>query len=353
MSLLSEKAKALKPYTAGEQPQDKSYIKLNTNENPYPPTPEIYRALGDMDFSGLKLYPDPKSNALRTAIAKYESCSPCNVFCGNGSDEILSFAFGAFFGGKPVYFADITYSFYPVYCDFYGIPYKTVPVRADFSLDVDGHCGVDGSGVVIANPNAPTSLAIPLEAVERVAASNLERVVLIDEAYVDFFGMSAAGLTKKYDNLLVVKTLSKSYSMAGLRVGYAIGSPVLIDALERMKDSFNSYPVDRIAERLAIAAIEDTDYHDKCVKAVADTRDKTIASMRKLGFNVLESKSNFLFASHTKIGGRELYQALKDRGILVRHFDKPGINAYLRISVGSPSEMRSLISALKAILSEK
>ena len=352
---LSRKAKDITPYTAGEQLNDRRYVKLNTNENPYPPSPKALRAYLDYDFSSLKLYPPLEMRELRSAIAQAEGVSPENVFCGNGSDEILAFCFPAFFDeeGAGAAFADITYSFYPVFCDFFGIPKKIVPLENDFSLDLARLTAMPAQGLVVANPNAPTGIGIPLPEIERFVAENSSRVVILDEAYMPFFGQSAVGLTQKYENLLVVKTFSKGYSLAGMRCGYAIACRNLISGLERCRDCFNSYPVDRVCQAVCAAAVRDAAYYNEKNALVISERRRLTRELRAMGFELPDSEANFVFARHPKFSGRELYEKLRERGVLVRHFAKPRIADYCRITVGSEEQNGALLAALKEIVSEK
>ena len=340
----------LVPYTPGEQPRDRVFIKLNTNENPHGPSPKaveaIHRATGDE----LRLYPDPLSGDLRASLAAGMGLSPDQVFVGNGSDEVLAHAFNAFFTGKaPVAFADITYSFYRTYCELYGIERRHVPLTEGFGVDVADYTGEQG-GVVLANPNAPTGIALPLDAVEQVLKQNPDCVVLVDEAYVDFGAESAVSLIDRYENLLVVQTFSKSRSLAGMRVGFAMGQRPLIEGLERVKDSFNSYPLDRLAQVGAQAAWEDHGWFDATRYAVMAERERLTVRLRGLGFKVLPSATNFVFASHPGHAAAELQAALREAGILVRHFGAERIRDWLRISIGTAEECDALVAALDEIL---
>ncbi len=333
------------PYIPGEQPKDGKFIKLNTNENPYPPSPRAAQAVADA-FGDLRLYPDPECVALRQAVAKQTGLSPENVFCGNGSDEVLSFAFQAFFDKeKAITVPDITYSFYEVFVKYLDLTANLVPLNEDFSLPVEKFLHCPG-GVVLANPNAPTGRGISLEKVEEILASNPQNVVLVDEAYIDFGAQTAAGLVPRYPNLLVVQTASKSRSLAGLRVGWALGQPNLTAALRCVRDSINSYTVDRLASAAAVAALEDTAYLEKTRSAIMATRDATLERLEALGFAVIPSQANFLFVRHPRVAGKTLYDRLRRRGILVRRWDAPRIGDYLRISIGTPEEMDALCAAL-------
>lgn len=357
----NSRTRDLQPYVPGEQPRDRRYVKLNTNENPYPPSPRTLEVIRAAASESLRLYPDPMCLDLRRAIARRYGTTVERVFVGNGSDEILAFAFGAFFESRgasaepntaaaPVLFPDISYSFYPVYAKLWDIPFQTPKVADDFSIRIEDYLGPSG-GVVFPNPNAPTGRAISRADVQRIVAVQAERnrVVLVDEAYVDFGAESAVADTAAYPNLLTVHTLSKSRSLAGLRVGYAIGSEELIEGLNRVKDSFNSYTLDRCALAGAAAAIDDRGYYDEVNARVTATRERCAAALTRLGFEGPPSAANFLFVRHPRFAGAELFQALRDRGILVRHFSKPRIEEYLRISVGTDEEMDTLIAALGEI----
>lgn len=347
----TDKIASLDPYVPGEQPQDKQYIKLNTNESPYGPSPKALAAMQDQVSEKLRLYPDPNCQTLKNALAKTYSVDADHVFVGNGSDEVLALAFmGYFAGGKPLAFADITYSFYKVYANLFGITPDIVPLNDDFDVVPSDYENLDVSGIVITNPNAPTGKALPLTDIEKVLQSNPDIVVLVDEAYVDFGAQSAVTLVDQYPNLLVVQTLSKSRALAGIRVGYAIAQPELIEGLERLKNSFNSYPVDRIALAGATAAVEDTDYLEEiCQKTVA-TREWTTIELEALGFQILPSATNFVFVTHPEREAESLYLDLKEQGILVRYFgNKPRIGDFLRITIGTDAEMAALVAKLKEI----
>jgi histidinol-phosphate aminotransferase len=340
----------LKPYTAGEQPRIANLVKLNTNENPYGPSPKAIAAMQAAVADTLRLYPDPSALALREAIARTYDVSPDEVFVGNGSDEVLAHAFVALLKHeKPLLYPDITYSFYPTYCRLFGIEAVDVPLNDDFGIDIgdyDRPCGA----IILPNPNAPTGIGLPLSAIETLLAAHPEQPVVIDEAYIDFGGESVIPLTRKYVNLLVVHTLSKSRSLAGLRVGYAIGQRPLIDALERVKDSFNSYPLDRIAQAGATAAIEDNAWFDETRHAVIVSRDRVSGALRQRGFEVLPSQANFVFARHPDHSGEALAKGLRQRAVLVRRFAEPRISDFLRISIGTPEQCDALIAALEDIL---
>lgn len=353
MDFLSKKARAIAPYTAGEQLRDRTYIKLNTNENPYPPSPAAAQALRTFPAQELRRYPRPDADDLRAAIALAEGVSPENVFCGNGSDEVLALSFPAFFDGEGAgaCFADLTYSFYEVFAAFFGIPKKIVPLKADFTMDLAAMRAQDCQGYYIANPNAPTGVGIGRAEMEEFVASVPDKIVILDEAYMDFFGESCVPLTKKYANVLVVRTFSKSYSLAGMRCGYAVGSAALIAGLLRMKDCFNSYPVDAVAQAVCRAAIGDRPYYEGVIARVKAERERLQAALRGMGFTVPESRANFLFAGRGAVGGRQVYEGLKAQGVLVRHWDGPLLNDFVRITVGTPEENTILLEKLQNILS--
>lgn len=338
------------PYVPGEQPRDRKFIKLNTNENPYPPSPKAVKAMQDAVNADLRLYPDPECTELRAAAANCWGVKPEQVFCGNGSDEILAFCFQAFFDPeREVVFPKITYSFYPVYIDYFGLNRREVPMNPDFSDPVELLCGGNG-GVVLANPNAPTGIAVGLDAVEKLLAANPDVVVIVDEAYVDFGAQSAVELIERYPNLVVVQTLSKSRSLAGLRVGFAIAQENLINALRCVRDSINSYTVDRVAQAGAAAALEDRKYFDQTRQKIMDTRAWTDAELKKLGFVTCPSQTNFVFARHPEKSGKEIFAHLRQEGILVRRWDIPEIKEWLRISIGTDEEMQAMINVLKDTL---
>lgn len=346
----SSMAKRAEPYIPGEQINQKNIIKLNTNENPYPPSPKVIAAISEEAGDSLRLYPSPTMDDLRETIADYYDVNAENVFVGNGSDEILAFSFmGLFEPEKPIRFPDITYSFYPVYAKLFDIAYETVPLGEDFTMDREAYFASKG-GVIFPNPNAPTSLYLDLQDIEAIVKENADNVVIVDEAYIDFATESAVGLTKKYDNLLVIQTLSKSRALAGLRVGFAIGNASLIQALVRMKDSFNSYPVDRLALAGATAAIKDDDYFQQTTKKIIATRDRTVESLTALGFYVLPSAANFVFVSHDTIAAKYLYEKLREHDILIRYFGTAPIENYVRISIGTEEEMERFIQAVRTIL---
>lgn len=347
----SEIVGQLEPYVPGEQPQDQQYIKLNTNESPYPPSPAVAEALAAFDCESLRRYPDPESSRLVSALAEYHGLSSNQVFVGNGSDEVLAHAFQALLQ-KPqaILFPDISYSFYPVYCSLYRIAFETVALDPHFGIDINDYQAGNG-GIVIPNPNAPTGIALELDAIRRLLQRNHESVVIIDEAYVDFGTQSALSLIADHDNLLVVQTFSKSRSLAGLRLGAAFGHPALIEALQRVKNSFNSYPIDALASVVAIASLADDTYFQQCRQQIIASRQRLGAELANLGFEVFPSSSNFVFLRHTNRSAESIYLDLKQAGILVRYFNKPRIDNCLRITIGSDAECDSLLAALKNILS--
>jgi len=340
----------LSPYVAGEQPQGKPYIKLNTNESPYPPSAKVLDAIRDTVSDRLRLYPDPDAVTLRQTIAHYYSLQADNVFVGNGSDEVLGFAFQAFFkNDKAIIFPDITYSFYPVYCRLFGIEYKTFLLTDTLAIDIS-RIEQGSGGIIIANPNAPTGSFLDTSEIETVLKTNSDCVVLIDEAYIDFGGTSCIPLINKYPNLLVVQTLSKSRSLAGLRVGAALGNVELIDGLMRIKNSFNAYPLDSLAIAGATAAFTDNETFEQNSRLTIETREWTIAELEKLSFHVVPSMANFVMVRHREVPAKTLYLTLKERGILVRYFNSPRIDNFLRVTIGTMDEMRALIKELGDIL---
>lgn len=342
----SPEVRELTPYVPGEQPRER-LIKLNTNENPYPPAPGVEQALRNYPADHLRLYPDPDATALRDALAKEYGVDTEQVFVGNGSDEVLALAFQAFFRqDKPLLMPSITYSFYPVYCRLYGIKSRTLALDDDWQVPLEA-MHTDNGGIIFANPNAPTGHGHGRDAIDRLLERNRDSVVLVDEAYVDFGGESAVPLVTRYPNLLVTGTFSKSRSLAGLRLGYAIGSRELIEGLERVKNSFNSYPIDSLAIAAGVAALEDTAHFDACRERVIATRERTRQRMESLGFTVLPSQTNFLLMTHSEFNAGELFVGLRERGILVRHFNTEALQDFLRISMGTDDEMDSLIEALE------
>jgi histidinol-phosphate aminotransferase len=343
--------RGLKAYVPGEQPRDKAYIKLNTNESPFPPSPEVLAAVGRAELEDLRLYPDPEGVVLRESLAGFYGVDAGNVFLSNGSDDILNFAFMAFAGNEVrAAFADITYGFYKVYADLHGIGYDLLPLKDDYTLDYRDYLNL-GKFIVIANPNAPTGIGIPASQIEEIVKCNRDNVVLVDEAYVDFGGESCVPLTKKYDNLLVTMTYSKSRCMAGARLGFAIGSRVLIEDLEKLKYSTNPYSVSRLTLICGKAAVDSSGYYlEKCAE-VCRVRDMTGRTLEEMGFSVLPSSANFVFAGRNGEDGGILYQRLRERGILVRHFTGERIRQFNRITIGTEEQMRALLSAVKDIYS--
>ncbi len=342
--------KDLVPYVPGEQPKLAKLVKLNTNENPYGPSPKALAAMQAELNDDLRLYPDPNSDLLKQAVADYYGVATAQVFVGNGSDEVLAHAFhGLFQHGQPLLFPDISYSFYPVYCGLYGIPFEAVALDEQLQIRVEDYARPNG-GIVFPNPNAPTGCLLALEAIERLLKANPDTVVLVDEAYIDFGGVSAISLVNQYSNLLVTQTLSKSRSLAGLRVGLAVGHPDLIEALERIKNSFNSYPLDRMAIAGAAAAFEDQAYFAHTCQLVIDSREALVAELQRLGFEVLPSAANFVFARHPQQDAAALAAGLREHGVIVRHFKQARIAQFLRISIGTPEQNQALLDALAVCL---
>ena len=348
---LNDKYAGLEEYTPGEQPKDMKYVKLNTNESPFPPSEGVIKAINEDATRLLKLYPDPDCAELRDKIAALFGYERENVFVSNGSDDILNFSFMAFCseGAHAVVFPEISYGFYKVYADLYGVDYTQIPLCEDFSIDPEDYIGI-GKNIVIANPNAPTGLSLSKDTIEKIVASNPNNVVLIDEAYVDFGGESCVGLVKKYDNLLVVRTFSKSYSLAGARLGFAIGSAGLIADLGKIKYSTNPYNINRLSMIAGCRAIEDNDYYMNNCKTIVRTRERVTEELRSIGFEVLDSSSNFIFARTPEMDGEKLYLELKSRGVLVRHFTKERIKDFNRITIGTDDEMNVFIDKVKEIL---
>lgn len=346
----AEKLSGLKPYVPGEQPKDEVYIKLNTNENPYFPSKYSTDAITPEELEKLKLYSDPESINLKNAIANYYGVSAQNVIVGNGSDEILAFIFAAY-GAHGVVFPDITYGFYKVFAQLFGIKYQTVPLDGQFKINVDGYKKADKT-VIIANPNAQTGEYLTLSQIESLLINNPKNVVAVDEAYIDFGGESAVKLTEKYGNLIIVQTFSKSRSLAGARVGFAVAQKSLIDDLNKVKNSFNPYNVNRISAILAEKAINDVDYFNQNCKKIIKTRTRLIAELQSMGFYVIPSKANFIMAKTEKIGGEKFYKELKERGILVRYFSDERIKDFIRITVGTDGQTDELLKQIKQIIGE-
>ncbi|MET0122168.1 MAG: histidinol-phosphate transaminase [Candidatus Thiodiazotropha sp. 6PLUC9] len=340
----------LSPYIPGEQPKIDNLVKLNTNENPYAPSPRVIEAIREAANKDLRRYPEPDSEQLRRVVADYYQLNANQVFIGNGSDEVLAHAFFALFQQpRPLLFPEITYSFYPVYCGLYGIDYKTMPLAEDFTLDLEPYA-VENGGIIFPNPNAPTGRVLGLEAIERVLIKNQNSAVVVDEAYIDFGGESAVSLINSYPNLLVVQTLSKSRSLAGLRIGIALGDAGLIEGLIRVKDSFNSYPMDSIGAKAAIASFQDENYFQQIRQQIISSREALSDELTGLGFKVLPSAANFVFATHPEQAAQTLSTKLREQGVIVRHFKQPRIQDYLRITVGTPDENQRLLEVLIEIL---
>ena len=347
MRLWEQNFRDVEPYTPGEQPKDRNVIKLNTNENPYPPSPAVEKALREMDLTRLRKYPDPAAEELTEAIAEYYGISRDRVFPGVGSDDVIGMAFLTFFNGpKPVLFPNITYSFYDVWADLFRIPYETPALNENFEVVPEDYFRENG-GIVLANPNAPTGVELPLDQLEEIVRRNQASVVIVDEAYVDFGGESALGLTEKYENLLVVQTFSKSRSFAGMRIGFAMGHPDLIAALNRVKYSYNSYTMNTPSIVLGAAAIRDRAYFEETRGKIIRTRERVKKELAALGFTFGDSKANFIFAKREGTDAEKLFRALKENGIYVRWFSKPLIKDYLRISIGTDEEMDCLLSFLR------
>ena len=347
MRLWEQNFREVEPYTPGEQPKDRNVIKLNTNENPYPPSPAVEKALREMDLARLRKYPDPAAEELTEAIADYYGITKDRVFPGVGSDDVIGMAFLTFFNGpKPVLFPNITYSFYDVWADLFKIPYETPALNENFEVVPEDYFRENG-GIVLANPNAPTGVELPLDQLEEIIRRNQASVVIVDEAYVDFGGESALGLTEKYENLLVVQTFSKSRSFAGMRIGFAMGHPDLIAALNRVKYSYNSYTMNTPSIILGAAAIRDRAYFEETTGKIIRTRERVKKELAALGFTFGDSKSNFIFAKREGTDAEKLFRTLKENGIYVRWFSKPLIRDYLRISIGTDEEMDCLLSFLR------
>lgn len=337
----------IEPYVAGEQPDKTDFIKLNANENPYPPSPAVIRAIERFNSAELKKYPNADAVPLAEAIAGRAGLKRENVFVGNGSDDVLALCFRAFFNSrKPVIYPDITYSFYPVWCDMLKIPYETIPVDAQFNINAEDYARENG-GVVIANPNAPTSIGRGLDFIRRILDLNRDSVVIVDEAYVDFGGTSALPLLREYENLVITQTFSKSRSMAGMRIGCALAGRELISALYAAKDSYNSYPLDSVAIEAGVASVADEEYFNSTLKKVIATRERLAAALRGMGFSLPDSSANFLFAEHSRYSAKAICEFLKTRDIYVRYFSKPRIDNRLRITIGTDAEIDALIAALK------
>lgn len=340
----------IEPYVPGEQSKEKNIVKINANENPYPPSPEAIKAINEFDCNRLRFYPDANALEFKKALAEFYGVSVENVFLGNGSDDVLALSFQAFFNSdKPIAYPDITYSFYPVWCRLFNIPYKNYPLDDNFRINPEDYMEQNG-GVVIPNPNAPTSLGEGREFIERIMEYNKDSVVIIDEAYVDFGGYSSVELTKKYENLLITGTFSKSRSLAGMRIGYAIGSKTLISVLEAVKNSYNSYTLNSVSMAAGTAAIKDRAYFESTVSKVIATRQRVAEELRALGFTVLNSQTNFLFATHNAISIKNYFEWLKAQKVFIRYFNLPRINNYVRITIGTDDEMNVFLNKTKEYL---
>ena len=345
---LDEKFSALKEYVPGEQPRDKKYIKLNTNESPFPPSVSVLEAVNSEEVKNLRLYSDPSNKALKEKLAEIYKVGPDNIYVSNGSDDILNFAFMAF-GDRGAAFPDITYGFYKVFAKLYGIDSQIIPLEEDFAIDENKYFGLDKL-IVIANPNAPTGLSLSLDKIEKIVSSNKNSVVLIDEAYVDFGGESCYNLIDKYDNLLVVRTFSKSRSLAGARLGFAIASKEIIKDLEKLKFSTNPYDINRLTQSAGVAALNQDDYYTANCKKIIENREFTANALKEIGFSVIDSDANFLFVKSDKISGLDFYLKLKEKGVLIRHFTDERICEYNRVTIGSREEMEIFLEKTAEIL---
>ena len=344
---LNVRSRGLTPYTAGEQPKEgDKLIKINTNESPYPPSQRVLEAIKENLDASLRLYPNPDATIARQAFATKYGLNQDQVFAGNGSDEILAFAFMAFFGDKDILMPDISYSFYMVYSNLIGASYKLLPLKEDYTIDYMAFEKEKGD-VIFANPNAPTSIYLPIDKIERILKAHKDDLVLVDEAYIEFGGQSAIGLISKYDNLLIVRTLSKAYALAGLRVGFACGHKDLIYGLNMVKDSFNSYTLDRLAQIGAKVALEDDGYYDETISRIINTRERVKKELEDNAFKVLDSKANFLFISHESIKAKDMYEYLRDHKVLVRYFDTARIDNFIRVTIGTDEEMDLFLKYLK------
>ncbi|MGN1420946.1 MAG: histidinol-phosphate transaminase [Eubacterium sp.] len=351
-NLWKENLRKITPYVPGEQSKEKDIVKLNANENPYPPSPKAIEALKSFNSDRLRFYPNANSTELKEALAEYYNVGIENIFVGNGSDDVLAIAFQSFFNSKkPIAYPDLTYSFYPVWCDLFGIPYKTYPVDDNFRIVPEDYKEENG-GVVIPNPNAPTSIGEGLDFVEKIMKYNPDSVVIIDEAYVDFGGTSSVELTKKYENLLITGTFSKSRSLAGLRIGFAVGSKELISVMEAVKNSYNSYTVDSVSIAMGAASIKDNEYFKSTCKRIIDTRERFTKEMKALGFKVLDSSTNFIFATHSDLSIKDMFEYLKTKNVFIRYFSLPRIDNYTRITIGTDEEMDILLKEIKEYINE-
>ena len=349
MSDFRDKIRKITPYVPGEQPREK-VIKLNTNENPYPPAPKVQKIKEAMDCGTLRMYPDPNGTKIRTALAAYHGLKPENIFAGIGSDDVLATAFMTFFASdEPILFPDITYSFYDVWADLFRVPYRTCPVDENFRIDLKDYQSPNG-GVILANPNAPTTIYEPVEWIEQLLRQNPDSVVVVDEAYIDFAEASALPLLSKYENLVITRTYSKSRSMAGVRLGYAMASKELIDAMYAVRNSYNSYTLTTLAEEMGAASLEDETYFKDTVAKVVKTRERSKERFRAMGFTCPDSATNFLFVKHPSVPAKKIFEELRERKIYVRFFNKPRINEYLRVTIGTDEEMDELFRNLEEIL---
>lgn len=351
-NLWKNNLRKITPYVPGEQSKEKNIVKLNANENPYPPSPKAIEALKSFNSDRLRYYPNANSTELKEALAEYYNVDIENIFVGNGSDDVLAIAFQSFFNSdKPIVYPDLTYSFYPVWCDLFGIPYKTYPVDDNFRIIPEDYKEANG-GVVIPNPNAPTSIGEGLDFVEKIMQYNPDSVVIIDEAYVDFGGTSSVELTNKYKNLLITGTFSKSRSLAGLRIGFAVGSKELISVMEAVKNSYNSYTVDSVSIAMGTASVRDDEYFKATCKRIIDTRERFTKEMKELGFKVLDSSTNFIFATHSDLSMKDMFEYLKTKNVFIRYFSLPRIDNYTRITIGTDEEMDILLKEIKEYISE-
>lgn len=351
-NLWKENLRKITPYVPGEQSKNKNIVKLNANENPYPPSPKAIEALKNFNSDRLRFYPNANSTELKEALAEYYNVDIENIFVGNGSDDVLAIAFQSFFNSdKPIVYPDLTYSFYPVWCDLFGIPYKTYPVDDNFRIIPEDYKEANG-GVVIPNPNAPTSIGEGLDFVEKIMQYNPDSVVIIDEAYVDFGGTSSVELTNKYKNLLITGTFSKSRSLAGLRIGFAVGSKELISVMEAVKNSYNSYTIDSVSIAMGTASIRDDEYFKATCKRIIDTRERFTKELKVLGFKVLDSSTNFIFATHSDLSMKDMFEYLKTKNVFIRYFSLPRIDNYTRITIGTDEEMDILLKEIKEYINE-
>lgn len=351
-NLWKNNLRKITPYVPGEQSKNKNIVKLNANENPYPPSPKAIEALKSFNSDRLRYYPNANSTELKEALAEYYNVDIENIFVGNGSDDVLAIAFQSFFNSdKPIVYPDLTYSFYPVWCDLFGIPYKTYPVDDNFRIIPEDYKESNG-GVVIPNPNAPTSIGEGLDFVEKIMQYNPDSVVIIDEAYVDFGGTSSVELTNKYKNLLITGTFSKSRSLAGLRIGFAVGSKELISVMEAVKNSYNSYTIDSVSIAMGTASIRDDEYFKATCKRIIDTRERFTKELKVLGFKILDSSTNFIFATHSDLSMKDMFEYLKTKNVFIRYFSLPRIDNYTRITIGTDEEMDILLKEIKEYINE-